>query len=171
MIKKKIKKFKKINEEIVEEDSRLIDIHFTEIIKYENNQILEVYHLILAHEITEAGKVYNPYAYKFIVEQFNSIPNPKKFDIFDQVKVNFKELSEKILNDNIKDASFNENEKIIEDKIIKLQYEKDLTLKKCFTDELGFSFFKTGDFEPKYNYFKPDENTLEIRLEVPGRTL
>ena len=35
---------------------------------------------------------------------------------------------------------------------------------------LGFSFFKTGDFEPKYNYFKPDENTLEIRLEVPGRT-
>ena len=34
---------------------------------------------------------------------------------------------------------------------------------------LGFSFFKTGDFEPKYNYFKPDENTLEIRLEVPGK--
>ena len=166
----KNKKFKKINEENVEEDSKLMDIHFTEIIKYENNQILEVYHLILANEITEAGKAYNPYAIKFIVEQFNSIPNPKKFDIFDQVKDNFKELSEKILNDNIKDASFNENEKIIEDKIIKLKYEKELTLKKCFTDELGFSFFKTGDFEPKYNYFKPDENTLEIRLEVPGRT-
>ena len=164
------KKFNKINEENVEEDSRLVDIHFTEIIKYENKQILEVYHLILANEITEAGKVYNPYANKFIVEQFNSIPNPKKFDIFDEVKVNFKELSEKILNDNIKDASFNENEKIIEDKIIKLQYEKNLTLKKCYTDELGFSFFKTGDFEPKYNYFKPDENTLEIRLEVPGKT-
>jgi len=166
----KNKKFKKINEENVEEDSKLMDIHFTEIIKYENNQILEVYHLILANEITEAGKAYIPYAIKFIVEQFNSIPNPKKFDIFDQVKVNFKELSEKILNDNIKDASLNVNEKIIKDKIIRLKYEKELTLKKCFTDELGFSFFKTGDFEPKYNYFKPDENTLEIRLEVPGRT-
>ena len=23
-------------------------------------------------------------------------------------------------------------------------------------------------FTPKYNYFKPDEKTLEIRLEVPG---
>ena len=33
---------------------------------------------------------------------------------------------------------------------------------------MGFSLFKTGNFEPKYNYFKPDENTLEIRLEVPG---
>ena len=28
--------------------------------------------------------------------------------------------------------------------------------------------FKTGNFEPKYNYFKPDENTLEIRIEIPG---
>ena len=28
-----------------------------------------------------------------------------------------------------------------------------------------FPFLKQ---EPKYNYFKPDENTLEIRLEVPG---
>ena len=49
-----------------------------------------------------------------------------------------------------------------------MEIEGELSLKKDYTDELGFSFFKTGDFEPKYNYFKPDENTLEIRLEVPG---
>ena len=48
--------------------------------------------------------------------------------------------------------------------------EKPLSLKKCLTDELGFSLFKTGNFEPKYNYYKPDNNTLEIRLEVPGNT-
>ena len=56
------------------------------------------------------------------------------------------------------------------EKVIKLNLEegKELSLKKCSTDELRFSFFKTGNFEPKYNYFKPDEKTLEIRLEVPG---
>ena len=145
-------------------------IHFTEIIEYGKKQILEVYHLILANELTEAGKGYNPYAYKFIQEQFNSIADPKKFDIFDKVKCEFTEISEKILINNIKNVPFNDNENIIKDKIIKLQYEDDLVLKKCYTDELGFSFFKTGDFEPKYNYFKPDENTLEIRLEVPGKT-
>ena len=52
--------------------------------------------------------------------------------------------------------------------MIKLEYEKDLNLKKCYTDELSFSFFKAGYFEPKYNYFKPDEHTLEVRVEVPG---
>ena len=35
---------------------------------------------------------------------------------------------------------------------------------------MGFSLFKTGNFEPKYNYFTPDPKTLEIRLEVPGNT-
>ena len=77
-------------------------------------------------------------------------------------------LSSTILNVNIKNSSFNDNESIIKDKIIKLNFEGELTLKKCYIDELGFSFFKTGNFEPKYNYFKKDENTLEIRLEVPG---
>ena len=60
----------------------------------------------------------------------------------------------------------------MKNKIIKLNLEKEkLILKKCQMDELGFSFFKTGDFEPKYNYYKPDEKTLEIRLEVPGNTI
>ena len=49
-----------------------------------------------------------------------------------------------------------------------LEYEENLNLKKCYTDELRFSFFKAGYFEPKYNYFKPDEKTLEIRIEIPG---
>ena len=35
---------------------------------------------------------------------------------------------------------------------------------------MGLASFKTGDFEPKYNYFKPDENTLEIRVEAPGNS-
>ena len=54
---------------------------------------------------------------------------------------------------------------------MKINIDKDLSLKKYFRDELGFSLFKTGYFEPKYNYFKPDNNTLEIRLEIPGNCI
>ena len=52
---------------------------------------------------------------------------------------------------------------------MKLNCEEDIKLRKCLTNELGFSLFKGGNFEPKYNYFKPDENTLEIRIELPGK--
>ena len=158
----------KINEENVLEESKLTDIHFTEILNYGDQKKLEVYHLIIANENSQAGEVYNQYTYNFIENVYNLISEPKKFDIFEQVKENFKKLSNTILNDNIEEIPFNDNQKILEDKIMKLEYDKELSLKKCFTDELGFSLFKTGDFEPKYNIFKPDENTIEIRLEVPG---
>ena len=155
-----------IGDEAIEE-SQFYDVHFTEIIKYGNNK-LEVYHLILANEDSDAGKVYNQYTYNFIEHVYNLIAEPKKFEIFDEVKKNIKKLSGLILKDDIKDIPFTDNDKILEQKRIKLEYEKDLSLKKCFTDELGFSFFKTGDFEPKYNCFKPDERTVEIRVETPG---
>ena len=168
--KNEIKIVEKINEKIVNEDDKLTDVHFTEILNYGDKKKLEVYHLIIANEDSDAGKVYNQYAYNFLENVYNLISEPKKFDIFEQVKENFKKLSDTILNDNIEDVSFTENEKILGDKIMKLDFNKKLSLKKCYTDELGFSFFKTGDLEPKYNYFKPDENTLEIRLEAPGNT-
>ena len=156
-----------IEEQNVIDESKLNNVHFTEILKYEDRK-LEIYHLIIANEDSEAGKIYNQYTYNFIENVYNLIPEPKQFDVFEEVKANFKKLSDTILNDNIEDVPFTKNDKIIEDKIIKLEYEKNLNLKKCYTDELSFSFFKAGYFEPKYNYFKPDENTLEIRLEIPG---
>ena len=152
------------------DESKLVEIHFNEVIHYGDKKKLEIHHLILANEYSEAGNVYNHYAYNFIEYSYNLITERKKFDIFDQVKEKFQTISPIILNDDIKEFIFTENEKILEEKKIKLSYEKDLTLKKCFTDELGFSFFKTGDFEPKYNYFKPDEHTLEVRVEVPGNS-
>ena len=74
------------------------------------------------------------------------------------------------MNNDISKGTFTDTKNILKDKIIKLGLEEnnELSLKKCFTDELGFSFFKTGDFEPKYNCFKPDKDTLEVRVEVPG---
>ena len=158
---------KKIGEKNVKEDIKINDVHFNEILKYDDKK-LEIHHLIIANEDSDAGKIYNPYAYTFIEKVYNFVAEPKKFDIFEQIKANFKMLSDLILLDKIENVPFTDNERIIKDKLIKLEYEEELKLKKCYIDELGFSLFKTGNFEPKYNYFKPDENTLEIRLEVPG---
>ena len=176
IIGKKEEKVQGDNNKINENDfddlkTQINNIHFTEILNYSDKKQLIIYHLILANEDSEAGKYYNPYAYSFIENLYDLVPVSKKFDVFERIKENFKRLSSTILKEKIEDASFNENENIIKDKIIKLKYEKDLSLKKCYIDELGFSFFKTGNFEPKYNYFKPDENTLEIRLEIPGITI
>ena len=53
--------------------------------------------------------------------------------------------------------------------MIKLKKGKEIILKKCLIDELGFSNFKANGFEPTYNIFKNKENTkLIVRVELPG---
>ena len=42
-----------------------------------------------------------------------------------------------------------------------------ITLKKCFIDELGVSNLKSNEFEPKYNYYKKDDKII-VKIEAPG---
>ena len=56
-----------------------------------------------------------------------------------------------------------------DNKIIKLKNIKDLKLKKCLIDELGFSNLRTNGFEPTYNYYKKD-NKLIVKVEAPGKS-
>ena len=152
-------------------ESNFDNVHFYEVLYYDENRKIDIYHLILAQEDSEAGKMFNNYTYKFIENIYNTVTEIQKFDLFDEVKTKFKDLSgTTILNNNLSEANFSSNDEIMKNKIIKLNLKEELSLKKCYMDELGFSFFKTGDFEPKYNYFKPNENTLEIRMEIPGNT-
>jgi hypothetical protein len=118
----------KINDKNVNDDDQLIDIHFTEILNYGDKKKLEVYHLILANEDSEAGDTYNKYAFEFIENLYNLIPEPKKFDIFEQVKDNFKKLSSTILNDDIEKNEFNKD--IIEDKKIILEKKREFNIEK-----------------------------------------
>ena len=159
----------KKNEEDNKKDTELNNILYTEIVN-KGKQNLEIYHLILSKEGSEAGKFYNPFAYDFIESLYNSIAKPEKFDVFDKIKENFKELSKEILNNDIKDFTFPKNNQIIDEKNFKIKCNKDLTLKRCYLDELGFSLFKTGNFEPKYNCFK-EGNILEVRVEIPGNVI
>ena len=106
---------KKIGEKNVKEDIKINDVHFNEILKYDDKK-LEIHHLIIANEDSDAGKIYNPYAYPFIEKVYNFVAEPKKFDIFEQIKANFKMLSDLILLDKIENVPFTDNERIIKDK-------------------------------------------------------
>ena len=101
----------KEDNEIIKEDINNINININEELKFNRNHFtetlyysqkkLEVFHLIIANEYSEAGEFYNQYAYNFIERVFNLIPEPTTFYIFEQVKNNFKELSKDFLNDKI----------------------------------------------------------------------
>ena len=144
------RKFKQVE---VKDDLNLKDIHYYEVLKYDEDKTLDIYHLIIANEDSEAGKEYNKYAYDFIENYYNTITQKVKFDIFEEIKDKFQEISKIIINNKISKEYFNSNEEIFKNELIKLNLKDKLSLKRCYMDELGFSFFKTGDFEPKLNYF------------------
>ena len=118
-----------VNDENVKDESKLNNVHFTEIINYEDKKKLYIYHLILACEGSEAGDIYNQYAYDFIEHVYKVIPEPKQFDILEKVTEKFKAQSGNFFHDNIEKIPFNKN--FLEEKRIKLEKEEYLLLKKC----------------------------------------
>ena len=48
-----------------------------------------------------------------------------------------------------------------------MKNEKEIVLKKCLIDDLGFSDFKANGFEPNYNIFCKDDKII-VRVEAPG---
>ena len=123
--------------------------------------------MILAHDGSEAGNFYNEHTIDFIETQYNVQWDKKKFDVIEEVKKQFSKLSKLYLEQKIEKNEFNSNEDILQNKIIKLDKEKELTLKKCLLDEIGNPIFKLNGLEPKYNVFV-NEQFLEIRVELPG---
>ena len=103
-----------IEEENIDENKKgFKDVHFTEILHYGDKKKLEIYHLIIANQDSEAGKEYNQYAYDFIESVYNLISEKKKFDVFERVKDYFEKMSKTILNDKIDKNLFNSTEDIL----------------------------------------------------------
>ena len=138
--------------------------HFTEPLQ---KGFIGVYHLLFAADGSEAGNIYNKYTINFIEHQFNDIIGKKNFDVINEIKRNFSNNSKFFLNEKVEFKDFMDNEEIMKNKIIKLKEQKELTLKRCFIDEIGIQKFKAGGFEPQYNFFK-NGDILEIRVELPG---
>ena len=96
----------------------------------------------------------------------------KNFDIIDSIKNRFIEVSKEIIENNneLKLENFYNNDSDNYN-CIKLKDEKEITLKKCLIDELGFSNWKASGFEPTYNFYEnKKENKIIIRLEAPGNS-
>ena len=90
------------------------------------------------------------------------------FDVIDSIKERYIKVSKDITEKNEKEDiltkdSFDNTDPYL----IKLKNEKEIVLKKCLIDELGFSNFKANGFEPNYNIFSKDKKVI-VRVEVPG---
>jgi len=124
-----------------------------------------VFHLIFANEYSEAGKYYNKYTLSFLENSFGKITDLGGFDIIDTVKKRFQEISKDIIEDMKEDIEFDNSNM----NLIKLKKPKELTLKRCFIDELGFSNIKARGFEPSYSYYFDDNlKQFIINVEAPG---
>lgn len=101
-----------------------------------------------------------------------------KFKIIEEIKNKFCSISSELLDNgevsekNIEVLDEKEDERSL-NKIIKYKKDesenaqKELVLKKCLVDELGFSNFSGTSYEPKFRYYVK-EDKLIIDIEVPG---
>ena len=135
---------------------------------YEKKTDPKIYHLIFANEGSEAGKYYNKFTLDFLEGEFQRVTDLKTFDVIETVKERFIESSKDFLEKMDKPLELGDFDKN-DNKFIKLKNKKNVTLKKCLIDELGFSNLKANGFEPTYNYYKKDDKII-IRVEAPGNS-
>ena len=141
----------------------------TGIYYYESNKEQKIYHLIYANEGSEAGLYYNQFTLDFLENNYQHVTHLKPFDVIDTIKERYIILSKDIIertdtaDGKIDKNSFEETDA----NLIKLKDAKEIILKKCLTDELGFSNLKANGFEPTYNLFKKDDKII-LRVEAPG---
>ena len=139
---------------------------------YESNNNIKIIHLIFANEGSEAGNFYNKFALEFIENSFKFVTNIKPFNIFEKLKERIISLSNVILENNtnyqiITKEDFLDNNDILKEKKFRLKNKKEITLKRLFTDELGFSNLRNSGFNPDYNYYLKN-NKLILKIECPG---
>ena len=155
-----------------------------------NKDDIVTIHLIMANDLSEAGEYYNNFAITYLRDQMTSCTNLQPFDVIEDIKnkfsLNSSELLDNIVVDKTKIEVINdESDKRNINKIIRLSdnifnledkkngnekdnlSKKQLILKKCLVDELGFSNFCGSGYEPKFRYYIQNSK-LYINIEVPG---
>jgi len=135
----------------------------------EKSNNLKIFHLIFANDGSDAGNYYNNFTLNFFEKYYQNITDIKAFDIIKKTQNRFIELSKELIDQNI---SINENDfldykDMIAQRQIKLKENKEIILKRCYLDELGFSNLRNNGFNPQYNVYEKD-GKLKIRIEAPG---
>ena len=139
---------------------------------YEKNSKIRIIHLIFANEGSEAGNFYNQFALDFIENSYQQITNIKPFDIFENLKERFIDLSNILFENNsdyplMTKKDFLDYSSIVSKRKIGLKNNREITLKRYYIDELGFSSLRNSGFNPCYNYYIKND-TLILRMEAPG---
>ena len=124
---------------------------------------LQVFHLIMVNDFSNAGEYYNDFTINYLKEYLNSFTNIKSFPIIEKIKESFIKFSE----DAFEKPINKEDVTIADDLTIKLNPEKKILFKKCYIDEVGFSNFFASGFEPYYWIYK-DKEKINITFEFSG---
>ena len=137
----------------------------------ENEKKNITYHLIMAKEGTEAGDYYNDFTYQFLKDKFTNFTIRRDLSIIKEVKDRFVEWSKDLLEEKIE----SDNIEIIEENQLPKKYifkptekKQKLIPKACFSDELGFLFYRNSGYEPSYSSYVEDNKFFSIILEIPG---
>lgn len=131
----------------------------------ENNidEEMEIYHLIIAKENSEAGNYYNEFAYNMIVERFNSFHFYNSCDIINEIKEEIKSISKNIFVKPI--ISLND----FENSENKIKLKDNFEFLKNSGENTDFSYLS---LKPKYSYYKINNNSqLLVIIEMPGEII
>ena len=137
--------------------------YYVETFDTEDETPLQVFHLIMANDFSNAGEYYNDFTIDYLKEHLNSFTNIKSFPVIEKIKESFIQFSEEAFENPI----HKEDITIADDLTIKLNPEKKILFKKCFIDEMGFSNFFASGFEPNYWIYK-DKEKINITFESSG---
>ena len=134
---------------------------------YESIENQKIFHLIFANEGSKAGDYYNHFTLDFLENNYQNVTHLKPFDVIETIKDRYiqvsKDIIERTAEDKIDRDSFDDSVP----ELLKLKDAKPIVLKKCLTDELGFSNLKANGFEPTYNIYHKD-NSIILRIEASG---
>ena len=145
------------------EDKSINDIYYTE--KYEyNNKKIQIVHLFMAQEGSEAGKYYNESTINYLRNQLIACTKTRNYDVIERFKSYLALSSGRYMEEEIKEESIEYKED--ERKFI-IKQDKPIKLKKCFIDEIGTPNFFGNIIEPNYDC-QIKENKIVVRIELPG---
>ena len=159
----RLKKNKEIRIDKEEKKVDENDVYYIEEYFQNNDDIKDVFHLIMAREKTPAGYYYNNFVIKFLRNQMNNFPKQSPFPIINKVKDYFFNRSKDYLENPIDQNCFEESEDNI-----KVKKDTDLKLKKVLVDEMGISNFIGNSYSPKMCYFI-FKNRFYFQIELPGK--
>ena len=143
------------------------------------NQEINICHLIMANDGSNAGNYYNEYAIYHLWNLVSVSYNWKEIDVIQEIQNHFIEFSKQVFEyninskDNKKIQTLTKEDIIFDEKenSIKLKNDFEIKFKKLLVNELGISNFRNNNCDPKYSYYKKKEENASyfvVKVEIPG---